>query len=209
MVLDEKEVDVTNIVSGTTPVALVQNGTVISTVVSDYVNRYRTFARKTAEAIIELSVTLIEAKSELSDEEFVIFCETVGLKKGDSTFKKMMKIGEHATRFRPFLSSLPNSWTTLYKLTCLPFDTFDYLAQSGILTPFITAKEIETKIGNGEYLVQRNTPDLTIIVEDLDPQQKANLHKALTEMAKDYKFQLKATSRLKNEIAQYELNTAA
>jgi len=199
----------TNIVSGTTPVALVQNGTVISTVVSDYVNRYRTFARKTAEAIIELSVTLIEAKSELSDEEFVIFCETVGLKKGDSTFKKMMKIGEHATRFRPFLSSLPNSWTTLYKLTCLPFDKFDYLAHSGILTPFITAKEIETEIGNDEYLVQRNTPDLTIIVEDLDPQQKANLHKALIEMAKDYKFRLKATSRLKNEIAQYELTTAA
>jgi hypothetical protein len=209
MVLNEKEFDMTNIVSGTTPVALVQNGTVISTVVSDYVNRYRTFARKTAEAIIELSVTLIEAKSELSDEEFVIFCETVGLKKGDSTFKKMMKIGEHATRFRPFLSSLPNSWTTLYKLTCLPFDKFDYLAHSGILTPFITAKEIETEIGNDEYLVQRNTPDLTIIVEDLDPQQKANLHKALIEMAKDYKFRLKATSRLKNEIAQYELTTAA
>ncbi len=199
----------TNIVSGTTPVTLVQNGTTISPVVTNYVERYRTFARKTAEAIIELSATLIEAKSELSDLDFAIFCKEVGLQKGDSTYKKLIKIGEHATRFRPFVNSLPNSWTTLYKLTCLPSEKFDGLAQTGTLTPFMTAKEIDQQIGEVKNLTQRVTPDVVISVENLDPIQKANVHEALLEMAKNYNFQLKATDRLVNEIADFKMSQAA
>jgi hypothetical protein len=199
----------TKIVSGTNPVALVQNGTVISTVVSDYVNKYRTFARKTAEAVIELSATMIEAKSELSDLDFAVFCKEVGLQKGDSTYKKLMKIGEHASRFRPFVHSLPNSWTTLYKLTGLSSDKFDRLVQAGTFTPFMTAKEIDQETGDTKTLTQRMKPDIVISVENLDPIQKVKFHEALSKIAEKYSFQFKATERLLNEIADFKTSKAA
>jgi len=209
MVLNLKEFDMTKIVSGTTAVALVQNGTVISTIVCDYVNKYRTFARKTAEAVIELSATMIEAKSELSDLDFAVFCKEVGLQKGDSTYKKLMKIGEHATRFRPFVNSLPNSWTTLYKLTGLSSDKFDRLAKTGALKPFMTAKEIDQETGDSKSQNPRIKSDVIISFENMDTAKKAKVHQVLEKISKKYSFQLKTTTNLLNEIAEMKISKAA
>ena len=145
----------------------------------------------------------------MSDLDFAIFCKEVGLQKGDSTYKKLIKIGEHATRFRPFVNSLPNSWTTLYKLTGLSSDKFDRLAQTGTLTPFMTAKEIDQETGDTKTPTQRMTHDVVISFENLDPIQKANVHEDLSKIAEKYSFQFKATDRLLNEIANFKTSKAA
>ena len=123
----------------------VPNGTEsLSAEVARYVDRYRGFARQTADGIIGLAMTLVEAEEKLSTAEFKIFCELVGIPKGGPIYKKFTKIGEAATRFKPYMEKLPANWTTLYKLASLPPDKFDHVAQS--LTPFITAREIDEKI---------------------------------------------------------------
>src|ERR1019366_4614715 len=94
--------------------------------------------------IIGLAMTLVEAEEKLSTAEFKIFCELVGIPKGGPIYKKFTKIGEAATRFKPYMEKLPANWTTLYKLASLPPDKFDRVAQS--LTPFITAREIDENI---------------------------------------------------------------
>ena len=129
-----------------TPAPLkVPNGTeTLSAEVAHYVDRYRGFARQTADGIIGLATTLVEAEEKLSTAEFKIFCELVGIPKGGPVYKKFTKIGEAATRFEPYMEKLPSNWTTVYKLAALPPDKFDHVAQS--LTPFITAREIDEKI---------------------------------------------------------------
>ena len=129
-----------------TPAPLkVPNGTEpLSAEVAHYVDRYRGFARQTADGIIGLAMTLVEAEEKLSTAEFKIFCELVGIPKGGPIYKKFTKIGEAATRFEPYMEKLPSNWTTVYKLAALPPDKFDRVAQS--LTPFITAREIDENI---------------------------------------------------------------
>jgi hypothetical protein len=123
----------------------VPNGTeTLSAEVAHYVDRYRGFARQTADGIIGLAMTLVEAEEKLSTAEFKIFCELVGIPKGGPVYKKFTKIGEAATRFEPYMEKLPSNWTTVYKLAALPPDKFDRVAQS--LTPFITAREIDENI---------------------------------------------------------------
>ena len=79
-----------------------QNGkaTVIAPQVTVYVERYQMFARKTAESIIGLATTLLEAEQELNGVDFALFCDEVGLKKGDTTYSKLRKIGAAAARLK-------------------------------------------------------------------------------------------------------------
>ena len=90
----------------------VPNGTEAS-VFDDLVNRYRGFAKKSAENTIKLGETLLEAKQTLSHQRLKDFCHEVNLKHGGSTFRKFLKIGKEASRFEPFNGSTPVAWTTM------------------------------------------------------------------------------------------------
>ena len=61
-------------------VAVVPNGTeIVSPKYLDLVEKYKLFARKSAENIVKLAETLITAEDELPPKEFRRFCEDVGL----------------------------------------------------------------------------------------------------------------------------------
>jgi len=90
----------------------VPNGTEAS-VFDDLVNRYRGFAKKSAENTIKLGETLLEAKQTLSHQRLKDFCHEVNLKHVGSTFRKFLKIGKEASRFEPFNGSTPVAWTTM------------------------------------------------------------------------------------------------
>jgi hypothetical protein len=57
------------------------------------VEKFNTFARKTAEGVLEMSKVICEAKK-LKDSEFYKFCELVGMSGSSSTVQKLIKIGE-------------------------------------------------------------------------------------------------------------------
>lgn len=110
-----------------TAVAVVPNGTELSDFDS-LVERYLTFAIKSAENIIRLAETLVEA-SNLGEPKLLDFCTRVRLKYNGSTYRKQLKIGQEASRFEPFLERMPNNWTTVYKLAKLTKAQFDRVAR--------------------------------------------------------------------------------
>jgi hypothetical protein len=120
----------------------VQNGAeIVAPIYADLVQRYYSFAKKSAENIIKLAETLVEAKDKLSDTELQKFCNDVGLQYEGSTYKKLMKIGAEASRFEPFVERMPNNWTTLYKLAKLDKGAFDLVANDNRFTTTMTASE--------------------------------------------------------------------
>ena len=126
----------------------VLNGTEID--LSTYVNlvqRYRHFAKEFAANIVKLAETLVIAKHNLAPVHFDKFCDEVGLHKDGSTYRKLMKIGENASRFEPFYDRLPNAWTTVYKLASIKQNEFDRVTKSEQFSPFMTAKDVTEVLG--------------------------------------------------------------
>lgn len=163
-----------------------KTGTVITPKVVTYVERYQTFARKTAESIIGLAETLIEAETTLDGVEFSIFCDQVGIKVGDATYSKLRAIGLNASRFNPYLDRLPNAWTTLYKLAKMTPDQFSLVAES--LTPFTTAKELGFAVtGKAE----KKEVDLSISLGSLSSEIKSSIYADINELKSRYGFKVK------------------
>ena len=117
---------------------LVPNGTSDS-LFDSLVERYRTFAKKSAENIIQLAETLVEAKAKLSGMQLHDFCQAVGLDQNGSKFRKLLTIGQEASRFEPYVDRLPTNWTTIYKLASLDGTVFDRVAKDARFAPMMTA----------------------------------------------------------------------
>ena len=111
-----------------------------------FVERYRSSARKTAESVIELATTLVEAEQTLDQFELREFFREVRIEPKSPVYKKLKVIAEKATRFDAHMQRLPGAWTTLYKLAALPANDFDRLAQTDALSPHMTAPEIDAAL---------------------------------------------------------------
>jgi hypothetical protein len=122
----------------------VPNGTATSRL-DELINRYNSFAKKSAENIIKMAETLVDAER-LSELERHAFCAAVSLSR--PTYQKLLKIGQEASRFEPFLEQLPNSWTTLYKLAALEIKQFDRVAHDPQFAPTMTAEELKVILGD-------------------------------------------------------------
>lgn len=172
-----------------------------------YVEKYRTFVRKTAESVIALATTLVEAEQVLNGVDFSIFCDEVGIKKGDATYSKLKKIGENATRFRPHLERLPNAWTTLYQLAKMEPDRFAQVAPT--LTPFSTADDISRSAGANEKNKSKDTIDLTISFKTMGSDAKKDVYAAILEMQKRYAFSIKEGHTFISEMKKLKQRKAA
>ena len=172
-----------------------------------FVDRYQTFLRKTAEAILGLAETLVQAETELNGVDFLIFCENVGLVKGSPTYSKLKQIGERSDRFRPFIDRLPNSWTTIYKLSKLQPDQFARVSAS--LTPFITSKEIDEQVGINRTASVSQTYDFKIALGFLDGDSKAEVYEALLALKARFKFSLSEDRKVLDELKTIKLAKAA
>lgn len=179
-----------------------QNGNaVISPLVSTYAQRYRSFLVKSAEAILGLAQTLMEAKETLDEVELSIFLDEVNLKKGSPTYSKLLKIGEALPRFQPFIDKLPNTWTTVYELSKLEPRSFDRIASS--LNPFITAKEIKDLLDQ-KTAKPTNKVDLSLIVADLDTDQKSKLYEEIKKLKERFHFCLTTSDSFVEELKSFK-----
>lgn len=170
----------------------------ISPKVTKYVKRYQVFIRKTAESIIGLAETLVEAEADLNELDFSIFCDEIGIRKADSTYSKLKKIGDNVNRFSPFVDRLPNSWTTIYKLAKLNPDQFDLITNS--LTPYTTSKEIDLVINGQDETKDRSNPDFRINLGLLSPEVKKEIYLTLDSLSKQYNFYFKANNTVLSEM---------
>jgi hypothetical protein len=111
-----------------------------------YVEMFNLWGRKSAEAVLGLARTLVEAENELSKGEFAIFCEEVGITKGSPSYKKLHVIGERVDRLLPVSQSLPDNWTTIYLLASLKQEDFESIREAKLIKPTLKALEIKERI---------------------------------------------------------------
>ena len=108
-----------------------------------FVREYKAYAKKSAENVLGLARTIMRVEGELGGLYRPAFYAEVGLDHDLSKLTKLKKIGEKLTRFQPYLEVLPNSWTTLYELARLQDEDFRRVAESGMMHPLATMKEID------------------------------------------------------------------
>lgn len=175
----------------------VPNGTIASKF-DDLVERYRRFARKSAENIIKLAETLIEAKHALGDSEMTQFCEAVGLEQEGSTYRKLIKIGKESSRFEPFLDRTPSNWTTVYKLATLPPDQFEQVTKDDRFGHTMTAAEIKLITSDTTNRNARMTPDFAISLNGLnDPTTQLEVARKLEELSEQYGCEYRFSSNIR------------
>lgn len=138
-----------------------------------YVDRYRAFARNTAQNIVGLGQTVAEASETLTIAELNTFCEQVGIEPNGSTFRKLRKIGAQAERLLPHLSSLPNSWTTIYALAHMDKDQFNQIVETKTLSPTVSMQEI-SQVLKGERTV-KDKLSISLNVDAMSPEHAFQL----------------------------------
>jgi hypothetical protein len=175
--------------------------------ITGYVNRYQTFLRKTAESIVGLATTVLEAEESLNKVDFKIFCSQVGLDTNSPTFSKLKKIGENAARFNPYLDRLPSSWTTIYKLAKMTVNDFQQVTEE--LTPFMTANEIDRLTGSTSKPKGASNTDIFIDLSALDLNTKAKCYEDLCELSKRYGFKPRERNAFADELASLKTSKAA
>ncbi len=92
----------------------------VDELVADYVARFNTFGKKSAEGVIGMGKTALEARRALKDtNNFRKFCNGIPFENGSSAVRKLIDIGRKADLLEKHLDRLPSSWTTLYTLSTL------------------------------------------------------------------------------------------
>lgn len=110
------------------------------------VEKFNTFARKTAEGVLEMAQVVCEAKK-LKDSEFHKFCEIVGMTGSSSTVQKLIKIGEKYEYLIGHAERLPANWTTIYELAKLTEEKIEELIGSGLICTSLIAADLKAALG--------------------------------------------------------------
>ncbi len=115
------------------------------------------FAKDTAKSIIEMSRAVAEAKNE-DRKTFAKFCELTKIDSKSSTCRKYIAIGKAADHLIKEVDSLPNNWTTLYKLSQLTSDEFTIAIDKKIINREITAINLTTELRNAGFKLVETKP---------------------------------------------------
>lgn len=102
-----------------------------SAAVNEYVVEFTQFANKTAQAIIGMGRVVYKAKSELNKELFKTFCDVIRFDKDSSAIRKLYQIGKKADFLENYADRLPNTWTTVYRLTQLTDAVLEEAIEAG------------------------------------------------------------------------------
>ncbi len=190
----------------------VQNGTQILTPeILTYVQRYRGFAKQTADSIIGLALTLAEAEENLNRVDFTLFCDEVGVDPNGATYRKLKAIAVNSARFSPIMDCLPAAWTTIYKLATLSSADFDRLVSEKVISPYLSAGKI-TEALNGpkaEKSEGAKEPDFTISVANLTPEDKAAVYDIVFKLQSEFHCSIAPNRALENEIIAFRRQQAA
>jgi hypothetical protein len=117
--------------------------------VNAYVTEFNLFAAKTADAIIGMGRVVFRAKQNLGSD-FAKFCKGIRFKETSSAIRKLEQIGRKADFLEKYADRLPNTWTTVYRLTQLGNDVLESAIKNGAVHSTMTG------IDAGKLLVQNN-----------------------------------------------------
>jgi hypothetical protein len=129
----------------------------ISKNVVDYAEKFKGFAMKTAESVIQMGKVVHDAKNTLTKEDFEVFCQEVGYDSGSSTIRKLKTIGEKYEILLGRSQSLPSTWTTMYHVARLTAEQIDEKINEGVITPHLDGKNLPVRLGLAEPTVPKGT----------------------------------------------------
>ncbi len=167
-----------------------------------YVERYRSFARKTAESVIKIATTLVEAEDSLDQIELRAFFREVRIEPKSPVYKKLKVIAEKSIRFDAHMQRLPSAWTTLYQLAALPADDFDRLAQTDALSPHMTASQINVALNRSAAprQKQRETFNAFFDLSSASDTLRAQFYEQVKRFAAELSISVKISDDLLDDI---------
>ncbi len=108
--------------------------------VNEYVDQFNQFANKTAQAIIGMGRVVHRAKSSLG-KDFDVFCTAIRFKRESSAIRKLDQIGKMADFLDKHANRLPNTWTTVYRLTQLGRELLEEAIAGDVVSPSMSGLE--------------------------------------------------------------------
>jgi hypothetical protein len=166
----------------------------LSPAVEQYIERYRTHAKRTVESILKLGETVVEAEEQLSRLDIMIFCQEVGIEHNGPTFRKLRKIGQQSARFLPVIDRVPNSWTTVYELAKLDHDQFTSIVEAEALTATSTMKELKAFIEDGDKK-PTDTVSFSLTLKAKNAAQAWEIEAAMQKVAEQFGAKVKVSSQ--------------
>ena len=133
------------------------NVTVFLTDKEQFVQDFHGFAKKTAQSTLEMCKVVYDAKHTLTNDNFDSFCREIGQKSSDSTIRKYLAIGEKYDDFINYADRLPNSWTSIYKITQIDSTTFSALVSTDNTFATMRAKDIDLLINPNKSIQSKST----------------------------------------------------
>lgn len=191
-----------------TSIVNTSNTTIISKNVVEYAQKFKGYALKTAEAIIQMAKVVNDAHNTLGALDYEEFCKQVGYMSDSSTIRKLKSIGEKYEVLLARSESLPSSWTTLYQVSRLTAEAIDEKISEGVITPTLDGKNLPTRLGlttpkkdvpNGTSL------DLTFKVDfTLVPSQKlkVKLQHIIKELENEMKAKIQKSASLEEFLGE-------
>lgn len=120
-----------------------------------YVQQLNSLSSNTAKSIIETATILVEAKQELSKDDYSAFLTQTKYDKNSSAIRKLEVIGNAQSRLSLVSELLPANWTTIYKIASLPLHDFSILVKEEHLHPLIKASEIDAATKNMKPKIEK------------------------------------------------------
>ena len=159
--------------------------------ISDYVNQYRHYAKKTVESVILLGKTVFDADKFLSQDDFITFCDEVKLNPNGPTYRKLRTIGKMSDRFTDYYEVLPSSWTTVYELAKMKDNEFNKLVVGNVLHKEVTSKEIKKALdANDKVKNEKNSVILKLKLVANNSQMMFQMEHEMDKIAKKYGVKL-------------------
>jgi hypothetical protein len=197
-----------------TSIVNTSNTNIISKNVVEYAEKFKGYAVKTAESIIQMAKVVTDARNTLGAMDYEEFCSQVGYKSDSSTIRKLKSIGEKYEILLTRSKSLPSNWTTIYQVSRLTSDLIDQKIDEGVITPSLDGKNLPVRLGltaAKEDAPKGTTNTLTLKVNfDLipSPKLKAKLQNIIKELEVEMKAQVKKSASLEEFLNETQ-NTLA
>lgn len=117
---------------------------------------------------------------ELSKEDLQYFCLNVRLDQNGSTYRKYIRIAQHADQFRQYLDKLPAAYSVLYEITTLEPNLFEAMLTSGEISNETTLHELKKLVGKNHISGSNGLVSFTVC---LDPNKVTDETKTLLQQA--------------------------
>jgi hypothetical protein len=118
----------------------------------NFINQSISNYQKQTKNIVEKTLMMCETvnlihqkvkKGDLKECDLDYFCNSVGLDKNSSTFRKFICISRNSDTFRKYIDKVPSAISVLYEITTLDPDTFEMMVKNNVVHQFITLSEVK------------------------------------------------------------------